>query len=403
MAQFDPKKVLRQVSNDLLRQLFEHYECPIELAWAELSETDVLPIFNAWQQLEEGSRRNIEIVLHEIGEMAIEDGIRAIVEEARRLGEDDLIENIELFESRHDKTVWTLIHSPDIWQLAVRFARADSLSRGRYWIRRIGLPAKQPETTEIRMQELEQAFSAFFQLTQARGRLCRIEHLLRASGVDYFFAYLDDYADTYINFNESGGFARTPERRAFELVLAYDSESGILDMFVKGGKKVYVPLQEIFGRVILREEIGPEDRNSHPYELNGLVHRDFPFPTDIDDGIVGVRVKRLRLTVQGMPRRRITLEADPEGNRDDIYDMMDSLLARERLPAALLNVTQVGLKFEFDPHDETLPKSLSLDVSYPNSSNLKSKPERLKVLGEKYLRAWGLDRAGVAQHHQSVA
>ena len=122
MAQFDPKKVLRQVSNDLLRQLFEHCHCPIDVPWAELSE------------MEEAPRRNIEIVLHDIGEMAIEDGIRAIVEEARRMGEDDLIENIEILESRHDKTVWTLIHSPDIWQLAVRFARADSLSRGRYLV-----------------------------------------------------------------------------------------------------------------------------------------------------------------------------------------------------------------------------------------------------------------------------
>ena len=75
MAQFDPKKVLRQVSNDLLRQLFEHCNCPIDVPWAELSETDVTAIFNAWQQMEEAPRRNIEIVLHEIGEMAIEDGI----------------------------------------------------------------------------------------------------------------------------------------------------------------------------------------------------------------------------------------------------------------------------------------------------------------------------------------
>ena len=33
------------------------------------------------------------------------------------------------FESRHDKAVWTYIHATDVWNLAVRFARADSLSR----------------------------------------------------------------------------------------------------------------------------------------------------------------------------------------------------------------------------------------------------------------------------------
>ncbi len=105
---------------------------------------------------------------------------------------------------------------------------------------------------------------------------------------------------------------------AFELVMVYDREHGALDMYVRGGKKVYVPLQEIFCRVILGEEIGPENPNSHPYELNGLLSRDFQFPTDPADGIDTVRVRKMRLAVKGMPRRRITLEADPQAGVNDI-------------------------------------------------------------------------------------
>jgi hypothetical protein len=32
-------------------------------------------------------------------------------------------------------------------------------------------------------------------------------------------------------------------------------------------------------------------------------------------------------------------------------------------------------------------------VSFPNSSNLKSLAEDDRLLGEKYLRRWGIDRA----------
>lgn len=396
---FDPKRVLRQVSNHLLQDLFLAHGHELDLPWDDLAETEVEPIFCAWQDLPEEGCRAIEIVLHEVSDMANGDeGTRAICEEAIRQDRQDLVDELDGYESRHDKAVWTYIRATDVWNLAVRFARADSLSRGRYWIKRCDIPAVEPDTSAGKIEELEEALSAFFLATQARGRHCQVEHYVRASGADYFFAYLDDYADTYVTLDDAGAFDRRPERRAFELVLVYDRAHGTLEMFARGGKKVYIPLQEIFCRVILGEEIGPENRNSHPYELNGLLSRDFQFPTDPADGIDTVRVRKLRLSIKGLPRRRITLEADPDGGVDDIYEMLEEYLNQQRLPASILNVTQVGLKFSFDPSDEDLPKSLSFDLSWPNSSNLKSKPEGVRELAEKYLREWGLDRAASPQN-----
>lgn len=396
---FDPKRVLRQISNQLLKDLFESHQHELDVPWEDLGETEVEPIFAAWQDLPEEDCRAIEIVLHEVNDMSYGDeGIRAICEEAIRQDRQDLVDEIDGYESRHDKAVWTYIRATDVWNLAVRFARADSLSRGRYWIKRCDIPATEPRTSKTRIEELQRAFSAFFLATQARGRHSQIEHYVRASGVDYFFAYLDDYADTYVTLDDGGEFDRRPERRAFELVLAYDRTHGTLDMYVRGGKKVYIPLQEIFCRVILDEEIGPETKDSHPYELNGLLSRDFQFPTDPADGIETVRVRKMRISVKGVPRRRITLEANPEAGVDDIYDMLDEYLNQQRLPASILNVTQAGLKFEFDPSREDLPKSLSFEMSWPNSSNLKSKPEGVRELVEKYLKQWELDRAASLQN-----
>jgi len=398
---FDPKRVLRQISNDLLKDLFETHGHELDLPWDDLAETEVEPIFNAWQDLPEEECRAIEIVLHEVSAMANGDeGTRAICEEAIRQGRQDLIDDLDGYESRHDKAVWTYIRATDIWNLAVRFARADSLSRGRYWIKRCDIPDVEPDVSAEKREELEDALAAFFLVTQARGRHCQVEHYVRASGADYFFAYLDDYADTYVTLDDTGEFDRRPERRAFELVLVYDREHGTLEMYVRGGKSVYIPLQEIFCRVILGEEIGPEDRNSHPYELNGLLSRDFQFPTDPGDGIDTVRVRKMRVSVKGLPRRRITLEADPTAGVDDIYEMIDQYLNDHNLPTSILNVTQVGLKFSFDPANEDLPKSLSFDLTWPNSSNLKSKPEGVRELAEKYLREWGLDRAASSQEAQ---
>jgi len=399
---FDPKYILRQVSNHLLRDLFESHQHELDVPWDDLGETEVDPIYTEWQDLPEAECRAIEIVLHEVNEMASGDeGKKVILEEAQRQGNQQLIADLEGYQSRHDCAVWTYLRATNVWNLAVRFARADSLAHGRYWIKRCDIPSKTPRTRPEKLRELQTAFAAFFHETQARGRHCQIEHYRRASGADYFFAYLDDYADTYVTLDDRGAFDRRPERRAFEVVLVYDRAHGTLELYAKGGKKVYIPLQEIFCRVILEEEIGPENRDSHPYELNGLLNREFQFTTDPADGIEEVRVRKLRLSVKGNPKRRITLEADPEGEVDDVYVMLDQYLNQRRLPASILNVTQVGLKFSFDDNDDELPRSLSFELSYPNSSNLKSKPQGVRELAEKYLREWGLDRATSTEDTES--
>ena len=403
MPAFDPKRTLRQISNELLRELFVAHGHELDVPWDEISETNVADIFQCWQELTEPERRAIEILFRDIDEIASVDGVKAIVEEAIRQGEESLTETIGQFDSRHDRAVWTYLHGRDVWNMAIRFARADLSSRGRYWVKRNGLPAKEPDTTEETMALFETSLSAFFARKEARGAHCKIEHYVRASGVDYFFAYLDDYAGTVINFSNEGDFARTPERRAFEVVFAYDSEHGTLDMYAKGGKKVYVPLQEIFCFVILSEQIEEENRDCQSYALNNLLSREFQFPTDLDDGIIEVRVRRLRLSIKGSPRQRITLEADPNADVDDIYRMIESYLDSERLPSSIVNVSSVSLKLSFDHDDPDLPRSMSFDVSYPNSSNLKSKPEGLRELGEKYLKEWGIDRVETAQHNQPAS
>ena len=84
MANFDPKRVLRQISNHLLRDLFEAHGHELDVPWDELGETEVDPIFTEWQDLPEADCRAIEIVLHEVSDMAAGDeGTRAISEEAK--------------------------------------------------------------------------------------------------------------------------------------------------------------------------------------------------------------------------------------------------------------------------------------------------------------------------------
>ena len=50
---FDPRKVLKQIANPLLRAFFERRGELTEIAWDELTEHKIEPVFEAWQALPE--------------------------------------------------------------------------------------------------------------------------------------------------------------------------------------------------------------------------------------------------------------------------------------------------------------------------------------------------------------
>lgn len=392
MGLFNPKQVLRQISNPLKKALFERQGHALPIAWDQITAVQSDDVFHAWQALADGPRKKIEIILHDVYELATEEGVRVLIEEGQHHGLD-LAEDLEMLDSRFDKAMWVFLNHHEIWNAAVMFARADNIAGGRSWTKRGDMPAVDPGRSEVEIEKLESALSAFYRERQGRGHHCKVEHFRRGGEQDYYFVYLSDYADTYINFDEKGEFHRTPERRAFEIVFAYERAAGALEMFAKGGKKVVEPLQRIFARVILGHNLPPADPNAPPYALDHLMDRGFGFPTDPEDGIEEVALRRMRISIVGNRRRRILLEPDAETGREAIYDMLERDLNRAKLPRSILHVTKatIQVRFSGNGNGNGDGHALTFDVTYPNSCNLKSKREEHRLIGEKYLKRWKID------------
>lgn len=387
MPQYNPKRVLRHISNPLKRELFERGGHPLPVPWDRITDTQVEPVFRAMQALPEEARKRIEIVLQDVDDLANEDGIRVLVDEGRRR-RFDLANDLEAMESRCDKALWVFLHHPDVWRPAVLFAQADRLSVGRSWTKRDDMPKVEPGTGEEDIRKFEGALSAYYRESQARGHHSHIDHFPRGGGQDYYFVYLSDYADTHANFDDAGEFRRSPDRRAFEIVFAYDRNAGTLEMHAKGGRNVFGALQRIFSRVILGRDLPPADPRARPYKLDHLMRRRSGFPTDPEDGIRQVSIRRIRLAVVGGSRERITLEADSDDRPEAIYDAMDRDLNKERLSQSILHLTRATFELRFNGNGQE--EILTFDV-YPRSCNLKSKREAHRLIGEKYLKRWKID------------
>ena len=384
--QFDPRKVLKQVSNSMLQQFFTRHGVMEDLAWEDLTETQVEPLFEAWQRMPERQRVEVQIILQDVNELADDRGLRVLAEEVQNSA-PGRVDEWSALESQRDKAMWVYLNLPEAFAEAAMFARADALAAGRYWVKRNSLPKQKTVADEGCRIALAQALSEYYWPTQLRGQHCLVEHYQRANGTDYFFAYLDDYPDRHLVFDESGEMVPRSDRYAFDNVFAYSPEDGTLEIYARGGEKVTTPLQSLFCRTVLDTEIDPDDAAKAAYQLDHLKERSVRLPTDPGDRVAEVRVRSLRLEVVGSPRRRITLDADPRGERGDIHQMIERYLNSERLPLSALRVIHVRISLTFMVEDGARPKMLTFNVSQ-NSCDLKSKTDDMRAIGERCLKLW---------------
>jgi hypothetical protein len=378
----------------LIRQCLEQTGETINIDWHALPAQNVELIYDCWQNLSQPNRLQVESLFEEVEELACEEGIKSIIDEGQ-FHSLDLASELEQHLNFRDKAMYVANTYPEVFRVAGTIYHAHALSR-RYWRHRGDMPKIDPDISPATVEKFRAAVSDFFRVNQGRGHRVTVDKYLRAGRYHYFFAYPDNYADTYLGHEEDGTFVRRHLRPTFETIFLFDPVAGHLDVFAQGGKSVQEALQSIFCEILLGQPLPPE-ATFHPYELNVLKSRDFLDlieQTDPQDGIAGVEIRKLRLSLLSGVKQRITLEIDPEGGLQNVYDMLDDCLDRTHLPDTLFNVTLAQFHFSFHYSGKGRHKSLTFEVSHPNTSNLKScKNEDLRLIGEKYLKRWGIDRA----------
>lgn len=387
---FDPRRILRKISNSLLRVCFERNGVVEGIPWDDLGETQVERIFAVWQKMPEDKRRHIHIVLLDINELADERGVKVLVEEIQRAAPDRLTE-FHAITGQADRAMWTYLNVKMAFVVAAYFGRAEALSTGRYWIKRNSLPKQALSVTDDHKAALKATLTEFYWDEQLRGRTCEVEHYTRIGGSEYFFAYLDDYPDDPVVFDEQGHLVRSKERRVFDNVFVFNPSDGSLEMYAKGGKKVYEPLQRRFCKAVLGLDVGPADPQRPAYTLDHLLRPDRVMRTDPSDRIVSAVITRVRLAPLGRPSEYVELGLDRGRGINRIDQAIAEYLNTTRLHPGSVSVKQMAFMLRFS---EGAPcRQMTFSVSCPNSCDLKSRPDDQRAIGERCLRMWEVARA----------
>ena len=389
--QFDPRKVLKQVSNPQLREFFTRRNALDDVPWDELTETKIEPVFEAWQAFPETQRKEVQVILQDVNELADDRGLSVLAEEINWRCPDRMPE-FAAWEGRVDRAMWVYLNAPEAFDEAALFARADALAAGRYWIKRNDLPRDTIIVTPKLKADLAAALRGFYWPRQMRGFCCSIEHYTRASGAEYFFAYLEDYPDRKLVFDDAGEVVPRSERYAFENVFVLTPSEGALELHARGGKKVWAPLQEAFCLAVLAVDVGAADPLKPAYQLDHLLDSNFPLRTDPNDGIADARIIRMRLEPKAAPMSHIEVKADRKGHPTEIYQMMEYYLNQRNAPASAFRLHQASFRVTLLGDGRGKLKTLTFNVSCPNTCDLKSQPDDLRSIGERCLKLWEIVR-----------
>ncbi len=123
------------------------------------------------------------------------------------------------------------------------------------------------------------------------------------------------------------------------------------------------------------------------FQLHHLLAPGFPLVTDPNDRIEEARITRLRLAPQGAGGH-IEIKADPKGHRNDIYEKINQWVKTEYRAMDATRVLQASFNIRFQHDGVGRAPTLTFDVSAPSFSNLKSKPDEQREVGERCLKLW---------------
>jgi len=370
---FAPKSFLRHTSNALLQRYFHERGLLADLEIAALGETDIKPVFEAYQALSDDVRTQVDADFSGVDRLAHAQGEQTILDEARfhRL---DLVDDFAGLHGFHDRSLLTFIDHREVFDVASLFNDADLLSR-RYWLVATSVPRIVPADDDESCDRLGGAIGRYLRAAEGRGEPCKVEVYLRVNR-HYYFAYPQDYGATHMEY-VADKLERRQLRPAFEIIFCYAKDEGTLDVYFDGSRKRAAELREIFSREILRQDFATL-QGERIFDLNRLKQRGFEFTYGTDSGIVDVRIKKLRCQTIGM-KERLTLEPDPGAGRVGIYDQLDRVFQTDRgattsqsdkLPLSLVNITQAGLTVEFRRTAGRGRPTRSFGLSYPNACSL---------------------------------
>ncbi|HXF88077.1 MAG TPA: hypothetical protein VNK48_06985 [Xanthobacteraceae bacterium] len=359
---------------------------PVRVNW-EAPEPEVIrPLLRAVDEMDEMAKARVVNDAERVSAMADEAGQTAIYSVAQDPGLLDALQN------GHDRALWVFLHDRAGFQRAEEVRYADERRRGRMWDGFIGEPKLVPQRDPAAVESFKAAVRERFRSNNVHVDIFdRIRPTF--DGTDCALVqvtiYREGRPDDFLEF-VNGTLDRRPRRPVFEAALTYEPATGVIEV-VANDRESREDIVRLFARDLLATEFRQKRLPLRQFDLR-VLQRQYAFPTDPSDGIESVRVNFLRLMPIDTVGERVTLECMRQATQTIWQMAQDRFGANNPLLGGWV-ITQAKLTIRFHPETGSRRgKTLPLIINMPHGCNLKDQTEREQMIGQKYLRRWGILR-----------
>lgn len=359
---------------------------PVPVNW-EAPEPEVIrPLLRAVDEMDEQAKARVVNDAERVSTLADEAGQTAIYSVARDPSQLDDLQNA------HDRALWMFLHDRAGFRHAEEVRYTDERRRGRMWDGFIGEPELILQRDPAAVEAFKDAVRERFQSNNVHVDIFdRIRPTFEGADCALVQAtvYREGRPDDFLEF-VNGTLDRRARRPVFEAALTYEPATGVIEV-VANDRESREDLVRLFARDLLATEFRQERLPLRQFDLH-VLQRPYAFPTDPGDGIESVRVNHLRLMPVDTVGERVTLECMRQVTQT-IWQMAQDRFGANNLLLGGWVVTQAKLTIRFHPEaGARRGKTLPLTITMPHGCNLKDQTEREQMIGEKYLRRWGILR-----------
>ncbi|CAH0992164.1 hypothetical protein SIN8267_02280 [Sinobacterium norvegicum] len=383
------RNFIRHSSAQGLHEYFTNKNIAVSgVDWSQDQATVASNVIQLLDHLPAEDQARLRIDAERINQMADEIGQAALLSAVTNTSQ------LSQMESALERSRWVYLHEPDRFRHAEDIRYADQYRHGRNWSGYQLPPSLPLHTDQVSLNTFKEKMKSLFGL----GDKVKVElfdrSLLDDDGNDVdvvqVMIYQEGLPDAYLEFEGDEDIVSRIRRPVSEHAITYSPDSGTMEI-VAAKRERREEIAKSFTEDLLKQTVEADKVPLRQYCLDPLLN-GHGLDWDLDDHIDSVQLVMLKLKdLSGDGRIQIEVPAKNEVNFHDYcrehFSDFNPLTSKSFAPI------QAVISIRFQPEQgSNRKKVLPVKISLPNGCDLRSRTERERLIGEKYLKQWGLVR-----------
>ncbi|OED43321.1 hypothetical protein AB833_04045 [Chromatiales bacterium (ex Bugula neritina AB1)] len=381
------RKFIRLTSATGLQEYFQHKQIPLPTMDWSREPAQVAAQLIAWvAELSPGDRARLRVDAERITQMADETGQGALLNAVTDAAQ------LSRMSSAMERSRWIYLHAPDKFRHAEDVRYSDQYRHGRDWSGyqvEASLPLhNDPVSINIFKAKIKALFGLGDKVkVEPFERTLPDEEGKEITAVQ-LMVYQEGLPDTYLVFEGEENITSRIRHPVFEHAITYASSSGTIEV-IAAKRTRRTLIAQAFTEALLKRPTKADKLPLRRYDLQPLMTNQ-PLDWDAEDGIESVQLVMIKLKdLTGKGHVQIDV---PAKNPVTLHDYAQEHFGKQNpMRSTLFAPTQARIRIRFYPHNGVgRGKVLSVKLTLPNGCDLRSRTDKERLIGEKYLRRWGL-------------